>query len=117
MIKYCAGKGALGLAAPQIGILKNIFVFMNGEKSYQIILNPEIFPDKKKTNVVESCLSYPDEQYIITRSKEVRLKFYFVKDGKMMSHSKNFRNERAFIVQHEFQHLKGKTIATEGTKF
>ena len=117
MIKYCAEKGALGLAAAQIGVFKNFFVFMNGENSYQLILNPTLFPGKKKTNVVESCLSYPDEQYIITRSKEVRVKFFFVKDGKMMSHSKAFRNERAFILQHEYDHLIGVSLATKGAKF
>jgi len=117
MIKYCIENNGLGLAAPQVGVNLNMFVFMNGEDSFQIILNPKIFPGKKKTNVVEGCLSSPGEHYFLQRSKEVRMKFYFVKDGKMMSHSKNYVGERAFIVQHEYHHLIGKTIVSEGTFF
>lgn len=122
MITYCAENGGLGLAAPQVGVLKNMFVWMNGENSFQIILNPKIFPEKKTTNVVESCLSYPKEHYFLKRFKKIRVKFNYVeklKDGlyEMKSHSRNLYGEKSFIFQHEFHHLLGKTIATEGTLF
>ena len=117
MINYCIENSGLGLAAPQVGILKNMFVWRNAENSYQIILNPKTFPGKKKTNVVESCLSYPDENYFLVRSKEVRVKFFYVEGDEMKSHSKNLHGERSFIFQHEFDHLSGKTIATIGTNF
>jgi len=117
MIAYCAENGGLGLAAPQVGVLKNMFVWMNGENSFQIVLNPKMFPDKKTTNVVESCLSYPKEHYFLKRYKKVRAKFNFVKDGEMLSHSRNLHGEKAFIWQHELDHLLGKTIATKGTLF
>lgn len=117
MIKYCAENNGLGMAAPQVGVNLNMFVFMNGENSFQVILNPRLFPNGKVTNVVESCLSSPGEHYFLKRNKEVRMKFYFVKDGKMMSHSKNFSGERAFIVQHEYDHLIGETIVSKGMLF
>ena len=117
MIQYCIENNGLGLAAPQVGVNLNMFVFMSGVNEFQIVLNPKIFPDKKKTNVVESCLSSPGEHYFLSRSKKTRMKFYFVKDGEMMSHSKNFSGETSFIIQHEFQHLIGKTIVSEGTLF
>jgi len=117
MINYCVQNNGLGLAAPQVGINKNMFVFMNAENSFQVIINPVIFKTGKITNVVESCLSSPGEHYFLQRNKEVRIKFYFEKDGKVISHSKNFSGERAFIIQHEYQHLIGRTIVSEGTLF
>ncbi len=117
MINYCVQNNGLGLAAPQIGVNLNMFVFMNAENSYQVIINPMIFKTGKVTNVVESCLSSPGEHYFLQRNKEVRIKFYFEKDGKVISHSKNYSGERAFIIQHEAQHLIGKTIVSEGTFF
>ena len=114
MITYCAENGGLGLAAPQVGVLKNMFVWRNGENSFQIVLNPKIFPEKKKTNVVEGCLSYPDENYFLERYKKIRIKFYFFVDGELKSHSKNILGEKSFIFQHEFDHLSGETIATKG---
>ena len=117
MINYCVQNNGLGLAAPQVNIYLNMFVFMNAENSYQVVINPKIFLGNKVTNVVESCLSSPGEHYFLKRAKEVRMKFYFEKDGKIISHSKNYSGERAFIIQHEMQHLIGKTIVSEGTLF
>jgi len=117
MINYCVENDGLGLAAPQIGVNLNMFVFRSNPNSFQIVLNPMVFPGKKRTNVVESCLSSPGEHYFLNRAKEVRMKFYFVKDSKMMSHSKNFLGETAFVVQHEAQHLEGKTVVSEGQLF
>jgi peptide deformylase len=117
MIRYCIENGGLGLAAPQVGVNLNMFVFMSRSNEFQIVLNPKIFPDKKRTNVVESCLSSPGEHYFLSRAKKTRLMFYFVKDGEMMSHSKNFTGETSFVIQHEYDHLIGETIATRGTLF
>ncbi len=117
MINYCVQNNGLGLAAPQVGVNLNMFVFMNAENSYQVIINPMMFKSGKTTNVVESCLSSPGEHYFLKRYKDVRIKFYFEKDGKVISHSKNYSGERAFIIQHEFDHLVGETIVSKGTFF
>lgn len=114
MINFCVENGGLGLAAPQVGVKKNMFVWRNGENSFQIILNPKIFPEKKTTNVAEGCLSYPGDTYLVKRFKKIRIKFFYVKDGEMKTHSQNIYNEKAFIFQHELDHLSGKTIATKG---
>jgi peptide deformylase len=114
MINYCVENSGLGLAAPQVGVKKNMFVWMNAENSFQIVMNPTFFPNKKKTNVVEGCLSYPGMNFFIQRYKEVRIKFFYFKEGVLKPFTKNVRGERSFIFQHEYDHLKGKTIATEG---
>lgn len=117
MIEYCVEKGGLGLAAPQVGVLKKMFVWMNAENSFQIVLNPHIFLDKKKTNVLEGCLSYPGEQYFVQRSKKCRVRFEYMKDGEFKTHFRNLHGEKSFIFQHETDHLGGITVATRGQLF
>ena len=117
MIKLCVEKGGLGLSAPQVGVFKKMFVWMNAQNSFQIVMNPKFFPDKKTTNVVEGCLSYPGKQFYTKRYKtgngsydglnpneKTVIKRYFVK----------LSGERALIWQHEIDHLYGKTPNTIG---
>lgn len=116
MIKYCAEKGGIGLAAPQIGINKNFFVYSPREEIFQIVINPSWFPDGKKTNTVEGCLSYPEQNYFMSRYKYVRAVYYgrSKTTGKMERITKRLSGDDAIIFQHETDHLRGKTIATEG---
>jgi len=119
MIRYCVESKGLGLAAPQVGINKKMFVWMNSSNTFQIVVNPKFFPDKKTTNVVEGCLSYPNEQYFMKRFKSGNCRFE-VLDSNKKNLKKVFRKltgERAFIWQHELDHLSGKTISTEGILF
>jgi len=118
MIEHCVEKGGLGLAAPQVGIMKNMFVWMNGQNSFQIVVNPKYFPDGKITNVVEGCLSYPGEQYYLKRAKKVNARFEIVDPKsdtpKFKKLFKKLQGERAFVFQHEADHLTGKTVNTKG---
>jgi peptide deformylase len=116
MIKYCAENGGLGLAAPQIGIYKNFFVYSPREEIFQIVINPSWFPDGKKTNTVEGCLSYPGQNYFLTRYKYVRAVYYgrSKKTGRMERVAKRLSGDDAIIFQHETDHLRGKTVRTKG---
>ena len=114
MIKICLEKGGLGLAAPQIGIYKSMFVWMNTDESFQIVFNPTYYPDGKKTNVIEGCLSFPDESYYLQRLKEIRAVFYTYDGNKMIKNTKRLIGQKAFVFQHEAQHLSNITIADIG---
>lgn len=118
MIDYCLENRALGLAAPQIGVFKQMFIWLNGTNSYQIIINPKYFPDeKKKTNVAEACLSYGVDNYYLTeRYKFIIAKSQVVDTKKKMlkNISRKLSGERALIFQHEADHIFGKTINTIG---
>lgn len=116
MIEYCANNGGAGLAAPQIGIFKNMFVWMNSANSFQIVYNPRYFKDGKKTNVIEGCLSYPDENYYLQRWKRISAVSFVIHEGEFKKLTQHLSGERAFIFQHETDHLSGKTIAIEGLK-
>lgn len=117
MIKFCHEKKGIGLAAPQIGINKRFFVWLDGIDKWQLAINPIFFPDgKKKVELLERCLSYPDKYYKIERYKRITAVFYNLdaKTGKLKKFSRQLSGDKAWVFQHEAQHLDGKTLATEG---
>jgi len=104
MIKLTVEKNGLGLAAPQVGVMRKMFIWMNGSNSFQIVLNPKFFPDKKTTNVVEGCLSYPGLWLAVKRPKEVTLSYQTVTGEYVVE---TFTGLLARIAQHEFDHMEG----------
>lgn len=117
MVKFCHAKGGIGLAAPQIGINKKFFVWLGNIDEWQLAINPKIFPDgKKKVTLMERCLSYPDKYFKIDRYKRITAVFYNVnaETGKLEKFSKKLSGDRAWVFQHEYDHLNGKTLMTEG---
>ncbi len=63
----------VGLAAPQIGILKRIFIMDFGEGVIECI-NPVIVKEGGKQRVVEGCLSCPNKWGYVVRPAKVKLK-------------------------------------------
>jgi peptide deformylase len=102
-----AADGA-GLAAPQVGVAKRIFVFRIGDE-FHALVNPKI---TKKSGVVEGeegCLSIPGVQASVKRAKRVTITgrdqhnkpvSYDLEDGEEMGRA-------ATCVQHELDHLDG----------
>ena len=118
IIKFCVDNRGIGLAAPQIGILKRFFVWKFKEGLFQIAFNPIFFRSgSKTTNTIESCLTYGlDAKYFMTRYKTVRAVYetYHPEEKKLIKISRNMRWEEAIVWQHECDHLDGYTIATKG---
>lgn len=117
MIQLCVDNGGVGLAAPQVGVYKRMFVWMNGNSTFQIVLNPSWVPqEKKKTNLVEACLSYPKQNFFLTRYKRIHAQFetWSPTENKIYKWKKDLSGERSYIFQHETDHLFGQTIATKG---
>lgn len=116
MVQFCAESGGAGLAAPQVGFTKNLIIWMSKENMFQVGFNPRLYKNGKKIHTVEGCLSYPEEQYFVSRWKEI-VAVYYVPDKekeKLIQISKRMKGEEAIIFQHETDHLSGKTIATRG---
>ena len=115
MIEICSENNGIGLAAPQVGVNKRMFVWMNGMNTFQIVLNPSFIPqEKKKTHTVEGCLSYPGRDFYMERYKRILAKFQTFSNGKFFNWTKQYSSEKAFIFSHEFDHLNGITVATNG---
>jgi len=116
MVKFCHEKQGVGLAAPQIGINKKFFVWLDGDK-WQLAINPTVFPDRKKSQeVLERCLSYEGKYFRVKRYKKITAVFYSIdgKTGKLKKYSRQLSGDRAWIFQHETDHINGITIATCG---
>lgn len=118
MIKFCIeNEMAMGLAAPQIGINKRMFVMLTRKGEYQVIFNPKIFIEKKKPIIVrEKCFSVSDETfYYVRRNKEIRVVYFIIDEKNDFTRvAKVLRDEEAIIFTHENDHLDGISIIDIG---
>jgi peptide deformylase len=92
-----------GLAAPQVGVRKRLFVYDVGEGP-GVIVNPEIRESRGEYAFEEGCLSVPGLSWEIVRPKEVHLVGYDL-DGNEISVEADEFEARCF--QHEMDHLDG----------
>jgi peptide deformylase len=93
----------LGLAGPQVGVQKRIFVYDIGEGP-QIVINPELRESRGEWAYEEGCLSIPGLAFELVRPKEVHLAGYDL-DGNELSIEADELLARCF--QHELDHLDG----------
>jgi peptide deformylase len=93
----------LGLAAPQVGVQKRLFVYDIGEGP-QVVVNPVVQESRGEWGYDEGCLSIPGMSFELIRPKEVHLVGYDL-DGNELSIEADELLARAF--QHELDHLDG----------
>ncbi len=93
----------LGLAAPQIGICRRIFI-MHLEEGNVEAINPEITLKKGKQRVQEGCLSCPNVWGYVTRPAVVVLK---AQDRSGNWYEREFTELGAQCASHESDHLDG----------
>ncbi len=103
MIETMRDAPGVGLAAPQVGIERRIFVYDIGEGP-QTVINPEIVESSGEWEYEEGCLSVPDLHWPIIRPKEVHLVGIDL-DGNDISIEADELLARVF--QHELDHLNG----------
>ena len=102
----------VGLAANQVGKDLSIFIIEEGlaqENSVPTVyINPEITNySKDKDELEEGCLSIPEYYVQIQRSKKIKIKFI---DENGKKQKIKARGLLARVLQHETDHLNGKTI-------
>jgi len=108
------GEEMINFCLENNGVMKKFFVWMNSYNSFQIVFNPTYYPEKKVTNVIESCLTYNGENFYLKRYKDLRAVFYTFHEEKLIKNSVHLIGERAFIFQHEYDHLFNRTVADIG---
>lgn len=96
----------IGLAAPQVGIKKNIIVADIGEKPIKLA-NPEIIKVKGTDKLEEGCLSVPGALVKIVRPYEVVVKG-LNENGEVVE--LEAKGLLARVLLHEIDHLNGKLI-------
>ncbi len=99
----------LGLSAPQIGIIKRIFVARIRNKIKHFI-NPKILKfSKKEVSLMEGCFSVPDIYGHVVRPVEINLQ---AQDMHGKSTNSIYKGLPSRIIQHEIDHLNG-TLFTD----
>ena len=98
----------VGLAAPQVGILKQIFVVDVGDEEGNpvpyVFINPEII-DREGVQVgFEGCLSVPGKSGKVARAEKVKVKAF---DKDMNEFELEAEGFLARAIQHEYDHLNG----------
>lgn len=93
----------VGLAAPQIGVLRRLFIMDTGDGLKECI-NPKILETKGTQECVEGCLSSPGEFGLIIRPEVVKLQGQN-RDGKFFIIT--LEGLAAECAEHECDHLDG----------
>lgn len=94
----------VGLAAPQVGILRRITVIDTGDGERYELVNPEIISAEGEQTGTEGCLSYPGKFGIVTRPNKVKVKAQD-RHGEWHEYEGEELLARAFC--HEIDHLDG----------
>lgn len=98
----------VGLAAPQIGVAKRIFIIdIAGEdepSELRVFINPEIVKKEGTQIWCEGCLSFPGVSEDVERAAEVTVR---AKDDKGESFELSADGLLAVAIQHENDHLEG----------
>jgi peptide deformylase len=98
----------VGLAAPQVGILKRIIVLdttpRQPESKPLAMINPEIVSVEGQTTYTEGCLSIPGEAEDVERAAKVTVRYL---DPEGQAKTLDADGLLAIAVQHEIDHLDG----------
>ena len=104
MTKTMLKKDGVGLASPQIGELKRIFIaVINGTP--QVFINPKITKKSwRKNTMEEGCLSIPGVYGKVKRPTSVEVEYLDLSGEKRKIKANKFN---ARVIQHETDHLNG----------
>lgn len=113
MYETMLSKDGVGLAAPQVGILKRAVVIDTGEGKIELV-NPEIIAESGVQEGSEGCLSVPGVYGQVQRPNVVTVKAQD-RHGKFFEITGEELLARAFC--HEIEHLDGKLFLDRVTSF
>jgi len=122
MISAMYSYGGIGLAGPQINIMKRIIVWdhqwVTKKKKYEnlhVMINPEVIHSSEEDiGLYENCLSIPEVAGSVYRPKEVTVRYV---DTDFETKEEIFDGTSARVIQHEIDHLDGKLFVNQMTKY
>ncbi len=95
----------VGLAAPQVGILKRIVVIDTTGEDPHILINPRILETQGEQTGNEGCLSVPGKTGVVTRPSYVKVA---AQDVDMKEYELEGTELLARAICHELDHLEGR---------
>ena len=104
MLETMYDANGVGLAAPQVGILKRIFVIDVTGEDPMVFINPEILETSGEQTGYEGCLSVPGKSGIVTRPNYVKAKATDLEGNEFIIEGEELL---ARAICHENDHLNG----------
>ena len=104
MVEVMIRENGVGLAAPQIGISKRIFV-LDADDEFHILINPELIElSEEVEEKKEGCLSVPGVDAVVTRSTRAVVEGLALNGERIRLEGEGLI---ARAIQHEMDHLNG----------
>lgn len=112
MVETMRKAGGVGLAAPQVGVLRRVVVIDVGDGKMELV-NPVIIDSSGEQREEEGCLSCPGQRAITLRPMFVTVEA-FDRFGKKVKYTGQALKARAFC--HEIDHLDGILFKSRAVK-
>jgi len=106
MAKAMYAASGVGLAAPQVGVSKQLIVIDAGRGLIKLA-NPKIIKAEGKQAIEEGCLSFPEISIKIKRANNIVVEALGLDNKKIQLESKDLTS---IVLQHEIDHLTGTLI-------
>jgi peptide deformylase len=103
-------RDGIGLAAPQIGVIKRLIIADIGEGLLSLI-NPEILDRRGEASLLEGCLSLPNVGVEVRRNESIVIRGIDMAGREVV---RDLSGLMARVVQHEIDHLNGVLILDYG---
>ena len=113
MVDTMRDADGVGLAAPQVGIVRRMFVAEPEPEEVYYFVDPEITFQEGEEEGDEGCLSVPEMVGKVVRPTKITIKG-LDRDGKPQEHT--FEDFRARVMCHEYDHLDGILYVDKATK-
>ena len=102
-------ENGVGLAASQVGVLRQIVTIDVDDGNQYVLINPEILETSGQQTGYEGCLSVPGKTGVVTRPDHVKVRAL---NEKMEPYELEGNGLLARAICHECDHLKGKLYVT-----
>ena len=113
MVETMHAAEGVGLAAPQVGILKRIVVVETEPGEIIELINPKIIAFSGEQTGEEGCLSVPGRSGVVTRPMHVTVRA-LNRNGETVDYTGSGLKARAFC--HELDHLDGTLYVDKATE-
>lgn len=108
MTKVMFENNGIGLAAPQVGVMKRLFIMGNSDKLF-VCINPTLISGGETYRDLEGCLSFPNLWLHVNRYKQIQANYQDIQGNTVET---TLEGLIARVYQHELDHLDGVCFDT-----
>ena len=104
MVETMRQNNGVGLAAPQVGVMRRMFVAEPLPDEVYYVINPEMLEQDGSQVGEEGCLSVPDLEGVVERPQHIKIRFQDLDGNEQTLDLEDFH---ARVMCHEYDHLEG----------